>query len=512
MASGLIATGLRHGGAVGVLATDPALVATAAQAVWLSGGSVTMLHQPTARTDLRGWVHDTVATLRMIGSDLVLLANPFDGLAPVLAEHGIAHRTIGALRGPPIDEPVPTTGDDLALLQLTSGSTAEPKAVKITHANLMANAKSMVDRGRLDPRRDVFVSWLPTFHDMGMIGFLVVPMTMGVEAVKITPADFLAKPLIWADLLTKYGGTITSAPNFAYSIMANRLAAVKDDRRFDLSAVRIMMSGAEPISPEAMAAFTTAAHRFGLNPRSIVAASGMAEVTVAASFDIDRGLEVDQVNIRALQTDGRAVPIPTDVARRQVGEVRLLAKLGRPLPGFEARVVGERGDVLQAREVGEIQLRGASISPGYLTVDGPVDALSQEGWLATGDLGYLADGQIVICGRRKDVIIVGGRNIYPTDVERAAATVDGVRPHAVAAVRTDSDTEGERFAVIVEAPHAGNDDADEALARAISARVAAAVDARPHRVVVVPKGSLPKTTSGKLRRAATAARFADRLN
>jgi fatty-acyl-CoA synthase len=511
MASALIDAGVRHGSVVGMLTGAPALTAAASQAVWLSGGSVAMLHQPTPRTDLHVWVHDTVAMLRMINSDLVLLAEPFEELAPVLAESGIDYRTIGHLAGAPICEPVPTAEDDPALVQLTSGSTAEPKAVQITHGNLIANMRAMVDRARGDPYCDVFVSWLPTFHDMGMVGFLILPMTVGFELVKITPVEFLTKPLIWADLITKYRGTVTSAPNFAYAIMAKRLAAVKDDRRFDFSTMRIMMSGAEPINPADVAAFTTAAKRFGLDPRSIVAADGMAEVTVAASFEINRGLEIDAVEARALEVDGRAVPVTTDVRRQSTDGVRVLVKLGRPLPGLEVRVVGERGAVLAPREVGEIQLRGASVSPRYLTVDGPVDARDVHGWLATGDLGYLVDGQLVICGRRKDVIIIGGRNIYPTDVERATATVDGVRENCVVAVRTDPDTELERFAVIVESPLAGNDEAEKELALAVSARVVAAVDARPLRVVVVPKGSLPKTTSGKLRRAATAARFADRL-
>jgi fatty-acyl-CoA synthase len=512
MASALIDAGVRHGSVVGMLAGGPALTAVASQAVWLSGGSLSMLHQPTPRTDLHVWVHDTVAMLRMISSDLVLLAEPFEELAPVLAQSGIDYRTIGRLAGAPICEPVPTAEDDAALVQLTSGSTAEPKAVQITHGNLIANMRAMVDRARGDPYCDVFVSWLPTFHDMGMVGFLILPMTVGFELVKITPVEFLTKPLIWADLITKYRGTVTSAPNFAYAIMAKRLSAVKDDRRFDFSTMRVMMSGAEPINPADMSAFTSAAKRFGLDPRSIVAADGMAEVTVAASFEINRGLEIDAVEARALETDDRAVPIPTNAPCPSADGVRVLAKLGRPLPGLEVRIVGDQGGVLPERGVGEIQIRGASISPCYLTLDGPVDTRDADGWLATGDLGYLADGQLVICGRRKDVIIVGGRNIYPTDVERAAATVDGVRENCVVAVRTDPNTEWERFAVILESPLAGHDEAEKELALAVSARVVAAVDARPHRVVVVPKGSLPKTTSGKLRRAAAAARFAERLN
>jgi fatty-acyl-CoA synthase len=511
MAGALIDAGVRHGVVVGVLAGAPALIAVAAQAVWLSGGSVSMLHQPTSRTDLQLWVRDTVATLGMINSGLVVLGEPFQDLAPVLAAHGIDYRMTGDLAGVPIRGPVSSAEDDVALVQLTSGSTAEPKAVQITHANLFANMNAMVERAQIDPHRDVLVSWLPAFHDMGLIGFLVLPMTVGVEVVKVTPVDFLTKPLLWADLITKYRGTATSAPNFAYAIMAKRLAAVRDDGRFDFSSVRIMMSGAEPIDPAEMSAFITAAERFGLDRHSIVAADGMAEVVVAASFDINRGLDIDVVEARALETDGHAIPIPTTELGPNADSVRMLVKLGRPLRGLEVRIVGDGGAVLAQRAVGEIQLRGTSVSPCYLTLDGPVDMRDAEGWLPTGDLGYLADGQLVICGRRKDVIIVGGRNIYPTDVERAAAAVDGVRANCAVAVRTQPNTERERFAVIVESPLAGDDEAEKELALAVSARVADALDARPHRVVVVAKGSLPKTSSGKLRRAAAAAHFANQL-
>jgi fatty-acyl-CoA synthase len=512
VAGSLIEGGLRRGSAVAVLAGAPALIAPTVQAVWLSGGSVTMLHQPTPRTDLAEWAEDTVKVLRMIGSELVLLGEPFDQLAPVLTEHGIGFRMITDLfDGEPAGEPVETDEDDLALLQLTSGSTAEPKAVRITYGNLYSNVKAMVDRAEFVFAEDVMVSWLPTFHDMGMVGFLTVPMTFGVELVKITPVEFLSGPLIWPRLITKYRATTTAAPNFAYAIVGRRMNGV-DDEEFDLSTLRIALNGAEPIDETAVRTFTDAGARFGMPPECVFPAYGMAEATLAVSFaPLFTGLTLDVVEADPLEAEDRAVPVPEGDPRRGTDDVRSFAVLGRPLEGLEAKITGEGGRVLGEREVGEIQLRGEAVTPGYFTVDGTVDAQDAEGWLATGDLGYLVDGQIVICGRRKDVIIMGGRNIYPTDIERAATSVEGVRAGNAVAVRIDAGTTRERFAVVLESKLHGDEEAERTLAKEVSARVRDAVDMRPYSVVVLPTGSLPKTPSGKVKRAATATQYADRI-
>ncbi|GAB3487113.1 fatty acyl-AMP ligase [Amycolatopsis cihanbeyliensis] len=512
-AGALVEDGLGRGDAVAVLAAAPALIAPTVQAVWLAGGSVTMLHQPTPRTDLAEWAEDTVRVLGMIGSRLVLLGEPFDQLAPVLTEHGIAFRTItDLLAGEPLPEPVPTEEGDSALLQLTSGSTAEPKAVRITHRNLLSNMTAMAEAAEFVFAEDVMVSWLPTFHDMGMVGFLTLPMTFGVELVKVTPVEFLSGPLIWPTLISKYRGTATAAPNFAYAIVGRRMAKVEDDTTYDLSSLRIALNGAEPIDEGAVRMFTEAGARFGLDPRAVFPAYGMAESTLAVSFvPVGTGLSLDVVEARALEAEQRAVPVPEDDPRRGTEEVRSFARLGRPLPGLEAEIVDEHGNRLAEREVGEIRLRGVAVTPGYLTMDGPAVTQDADGWLATGDLGYLVDGQIIICGRAKDVIIMGGRNIYPTDIERAATSVEGVRAGNAVAVRIDAGTKRERFAVVLESKLAGDQEAERALAKEVSARVRDAVEIRPYSVVVLAPGNLPKTPSGKVKRAATASQYAERV-
>ncbi|NUT47425.1 MAG: fatty acyl-AMP ligase [Saccharothrix sp.] len=499
MAGALVAGGVARGESIAVLAGDPAEIAPAVQAVWLAGGSTTMLHQPTARTDLAEWAEDTLRVLTMIGAKLVLLGAPFDALSGVLDEHGVAYRALGELDGEPLAAAVEVDEDMPALLQLTSGSTADPKAVRITHGNLWSNAKAMEVAAELDPEHDRMVSWLPLFHDMGMVGFLTVPMLFGIDLVKVTPVDFLGRPTLWPDLISRYRGTITAAPNFAYAIAARRMRGV-DDGAFDLSTLRIALNGAEPIDPTAVRMFTDAGARFGMPAECVLCAYGMAETTLGVAFaPVFTGLAVDVVDPEELEAGHRAVPVPPDSPN-----ARAFPLLGPPLPGLEVQVVDESGAVLGEREVGQLRVRGEAVTPGYLTVDGPRATRDAEGWLDTGDEGYVVDGQVVVCGRRKDVIIMGGRNIYPTDIERAATAVEGVRAGNAVAVRLDAGTRRERFAVVVESKLAGDDDAVRALTKEVSARVVDAVGLRPFSVVVLKPGSLPKTPSGKLRRSAAA--------
>jgi fatty-acyl-CoA synthase len=498
MAGALVEGGAEPGAAIAVLAADPATIASAIQAVWLAGGSTTMLHQPTARTDLAEWAEDTLQVLSMIGSKLVLLGSPFDALSGVLDQHGIGYRKLDELDGKPLAAPIEVDEESTALLQLTSGSTADPKAVRITHGNLMANANAMRIAAGLDTATDTMVSWLPLFHDMGMVGFLTVPMLFGIELVKVTPVDFLTRPTLWPDLISRYHGTITAAPNFAYAIAARRMSTVDDDNAFDLSPLRLALNGAEPIDPAAVHAFTDAGARFGLRPESILCAYGMAEATLAVAFaPLFTGLSVDVIDPEQLEAEHRAVPVPEDTPN-----ARTFPLLGPPVPGLEVQAIDDERNVLGERRVGQLRVRGTAVTPGYLTVNGPLATQDADGWLETGDEGYIVDGQVVVCGRRKDVIIMGGRNIYPTDIERAACSVEGVRPGNAVAVRLDAGTRRERFAVVVESRSAGDEDVEKTMRKEITARVVDAVGLRPFAVVVLKPGSLPKTPSGKLRRSA----------
>ncbi len=496
IAGGLAAAGIGHGDSVAVLAGAPVEIAPAAQGIWMRGASLTMLHQPTPRTDLLRWAQETTDIIGMIEAKVVIVSDPFMPAAPVLADRGIRVLTVEhLLTHDPVD-PLATADDDLALMQLTSGSTGFPKAVCISHANIVANAEAMFVGANFDTDTDVIVSWLPCFHDMGMTGFLTVPMYFGAELVKVTPMDFLHDILLWAKLIDKYKGTMTAAPNFAYNLLAKRLRRQATVGQFDLSSLRWALSGAEQVDPADVEDLCEAGAPFGLRREAIVPAYGMAETTVAVSFtECGAGMVVDEVDADLLSVLHRAVPATK-------GNTRRLVSLGQPIDGLEARIVDEDSGMLPARAVGVIQVRGKPVTRGYITMAGFIGAQDDMGWYDTGDMGYLTEvGDIVVCGRVKDVIIMAGKNIYPTDIERAATRVSGVRPGCSVAVRLDAGLSRETFAVAVES----NDYDDPVQVRRIERQVAhevfADVDVRPRNVVVLQPGVIPKTPSGKLRRA-----------
>jgi fatty-acyl-CoA synthase len=496
VAGGLAAAGIGHGDAVGVLAGAPVEIAPTAQGLWMRGASLTMLHQPTPRTDLAVWAEDTTTVIDMIEAKAVIISDPFMAAAPVLAERGITVLTIEGLLASEPTDPVATGEDDLALMQLTSGSTGSPKAVQITHRNIHSNVEAMFVGVKYNVEKDVMISWLPCFHDMGMIGFLTVPMYFGAELVKITPMDFLRDTLLWAKLIDKYKGTFICGPNFAYSLFARRLRKQAKPGQFDLSSLRIAMSGAEPVEPADVEDLIDAGRPFGLRPEAILPAYGMAETTLAVAFSpVEEGLVVDEVDADLLAALRRAVPATKGNSRR-------LASLGPLLDGLEARIVDEDGNSLPTRGVGVIQLRGDPVTPGYITMAGFIPSQDEQGWYDTGDLGYLMEnGHIVVCGRVKDVIIMAGRNVYPTDIERAAGRVEGVRPGCAVAVRLDAGHSRETFAVAVESNAFDDPAAVRRIEHQVAHEVVTEVDVRPRNVVVLGPGTIPKTPSGKLRRA-----------
>jgi fatty-acyl-CoA synthase len=496
VAGGLAASGVGHGDAVAVLAGAPVEIAPTAQGIWMRGASLTMLHQPTPRTDLQRWAEETTSVINMIDAAAVVVSDPFMPAAPLLAELGMRVLTVKELlAGRPID-PVDTDEDDVALMQLTSGSTGSPKAVQISHRNFVANAEAMIVGCNFDVDTDVIVSWLPCFHDMGMTGYLTVPMYYGAELVKITPMDFLRDTLLWARLIDKYKGTMTAAPNFAYNLFAKRLRRQATPGQFDLSSLRWALSGAEQVDPLDVEDLCDAGKPFGLRPEAIIPAYGMAETTVAVSFsECGGGMVVDEVDADLLAVLHRAVPA-------NKGHTRRLVSLGRPLDGLELRVIDEDGCVLPPRGVGVLEVRGEPVTRGYATEGGFLSAQDELGWYDTGDLGYLTEtGNVVVCGRLKDVIIMAGRNIYPTDIERAAARVAGVRPGCSVAVRLDAGHSRETFAVAVESKEYGDPAQVRRIERQVAHEVVAEVDVRPRNVVVLQPGMIPKTPSGKLRRA-----------
>ncbi|MGW5229308.1 long-chain-fatty-acid--CoA ligase [Nocardia niigatensis] len=497
-AGGMARCGVVPNSAVAVLAGDPGEVAQVAQACWLRGASVTMLHPPTPRTNPEEWARATARVLETIEARLLVIGDPYPSeLANAIA--GVAITTVSELADAAAIEPVHPDEDSVALLQLTAGSTGAPKAVAITHRNLHAGTAALTDAFELRPDRDVVVMWLPLYHDMGMIS-LMTTMRYGVPAVFVTPLDFLRRPLLLLELISTYRGTCTTGPDFSYAILSRRLR-IAPDGAFDLSSLRVVVNGAEPIDPEVVDEFTTQAARFGMGASAITPAYGMAEATLLVSLSRGRGMLTDTIDPMAVEHHALAEPAPAPGRR--------LVRLGNPYAAMEVRIVDAAGTTLPARSVGEIRIRGAAVAEYYLTSEGRVPARDDDGWLATGDLGYRTeDGDLVVCGRAKEIIIIAGRNIYPTDIERICGAVPGVRAGNVVAVRTGTATGGEGFVVIAESARAGSEPVDAALIAELRADIATAIQHRlgvtPRWVEVVPPGTLPKTSSGKLRRTAAA--------
>lgn len=497
MAGSLASAGVNPGDAVGVLIGDPASIAPVIQAVWMRGASVTMLHQPGPRAELEAWAEDTFAVLDMIGAKVVVAGDVFARTMTLFEAQGVSVMPAEVLAGGSALDPVDCGEDDIAFLQLTSGSTGMPKAVAISHRNLHQNAAAMVSASKLDPQSDVLVSWLPLFHDMGMIGFLVLPMQVGAEAVCATPADFLRSPRLWPSLISRYGGTMTAGPNFAYDLLARHLRSAADGA-FDLSTLRFALSGAEPIDHSTVAAVLASGARFGLHDKAFVAAYGMAEATLGISFSENgEGMQFDAVDQAAIEHESYAA-VRADAAARR------LARLGKPLPGIEVRVGDTPGTGAKARVVGELRIRGDAVSRYYLTSSGRQSLIDDDGWFSTGDIGYLTEtGEVVICGRSKDMIIVAGRNIFPSDIERAVCRVSGVRPGNAIAVALVAAGIREEFAVVVEASGSADLESSARIKSEVSNAVYAAFGVSPRLVSVIPPRTLPKTPSGKPRRSAT---------
>ncbi len=495
LAAGLAATGIGRGDAVAILAGDPGDVADLVQAIWLRGASFTMLHQPTPRTDLSVWLDETREVIAMLGAKALVVGEPF-AAASAGFDLGTAVITVAELDGHDEVPQVDIAGDDVAVLQLTSGSTGTPKAVAITFDNVAHNQRAML--ASVEPTgSDVGVSWLPLYHDMGMIGLMVMPMLAEAVAVVTTPLAFLRKPESWAQLITRFGGTCTAAPNFAYAILAKRLRRAPDSA-YDLSSLRVAINGAEPIDEKSLTLFLAEGARFGLRPEALMPSYGMAETTLAVSFDSQHTpLVVDVLDAHAAESDGTVVRVE-ESARTHV-------RLGRPVLGMELTVVDEQRTELPADRIGTVLVRGGAVTARYLTTDGFISAVDEEGWLDTGDLGYVtASGEVVIAGRKKDVIIVSGRNLSPTVIERAAGNVAGIRAGNAAAVAHRRSDGREGIAVVAE-----SDDAQDPVRAArihdeVARAVFDAVGVPVSVVTLIGKGEMPKTPSGKIRRHSAA--------
>jgi fatty-acyl-CoA synthase len=404
---------------------------------------------------------------------------------------------------PQSGDPKPFAADERCYIQYSSGSTSAPKGVIGTQASVIANLRGITTHGLKLRDDDRAASWLPLYHDMGLIGFLLSPMYGQRSVDLIATSDFVRRPLLWLRLMTDNKTTITYSPSFGYDLSARRVARA-DDGAIDLSALRIAGIGGDMVRPEALQLFTEAFSAYGFDPQAFLPSYGMAESTLAISFtDLEEVVKIDRVDMRHYTRSSVAQPAS---ALTSPEHSRGFVLCGKPLPGHAIEVRGDDGAPLAERGVGRIFIKGPSLTPGYYSDPGASAKMYDGEWLDTGDMGYLLGDQIVITGRAKDLIIINGRNIWPQDIEWAVEKVDGVRQGGVAAFSVD-DGRGERIVVVAER-RGISEDAQADLKREL-ARVIQGAAGSPAEVVLARPHSMVMTSSGKLSRAKVKQKYLD---
>jgi 1-acyl-sn-glycerol-3-phosphate acyltransferase len=386
---------------------------------------------------------------------------------------------------------------DTAFLQYTSGSTGNPKGVILTHANLLANIRAIGERLNIDST-DVAVSWLPLYHDMGLIGGWFCSLYYASHFVLMSPLDFLARPERWFTAIHRFKGTLSASPNFGYEICLHR---IRDEQieHLDLSSWRVACNGAEPVSPETVERFVERFAPLGVRPETMMPVYGLAESTVGLTFPpYGRAPVIERIQREPFSLEGRAVPAEPD----DTTAIRFVA-CGRPLAGHDIRIVDSVGGELPDAREGRLQFKGPSATSGYYRNKAATSRLFDGEWLESGDLAYVSNGDVFVTGRSKDVIIRAGRNIYPQELEAAVGSVEGIRKGNVAVFGSaDSESGIERLVVVAETNET-DPEAIERIRKDVYALSNDVVGAPPDDVVLAPRGSVLKTSSGKIRRSAS---------
>lgn len=385
---------------------------------------------------------------------------------------------------------------DIAFLQYTSGSTGNPKGVVLTHANLLANIRVMGEAVKADSH-DVFVSWLPLYHDMGLIGAWLGSMYFAVVLVVMSPLSFLTRPQRWLWAIHQYRGTLSASPNFGYELCLKRIRD-EDLQGLDLSCWRLAFNGAEPVSPDTIERFSARFKAVGVRPEIIMPVYGLAEASVGLAFPpLNRKPLVDCVQRESFSNTSHAIP-----AEQGDKNALCFVTCGQPLPGHQVRIIDRDGRELPERQEGALQFRGPSVTTGYFRNPEVTKKLFFQDWLDSGDLAYIAEGDIFITGRSKDVIIRAGRNIYPHELEEAIGNVAGVRKGCVVAFGTKEHRSGtERLVILVETREKETAQKDQ-LRNRINPIASDLIGMPPDEVVLVPPHTILKTSSGKVRRSA----------
>jgi fatty-acyl-CoA synthase len=491
--SQLSSLGLVAGDRVGIIVTEPGEFLPLVHGCLLFGLVAVPMYPPPPFSRLDTYRDTLTGILRAAGAKVVVADNGLPArLGGIAAQQVIELNELTAAANVAAPDVEPAA---LALLQFTSGSTSEPKGVQISHRALMANAHAIMVEGLTATQSDRGVSWLPLYHDMGLIGFGLAPLLTRTPVTFIPTARFVRNPAVWLQTLSMTRATITFAPNFAYALAAKRIAP-KD---LDLSQVRMWGCGAEPIAERVLSDFERQFTVSGVRPGTVSPCYGLAEATLAVTFTAPGGPRVvHALDAAKWESEGVAHLDSASAAGLEGASTTLAVSCGTPLPGYAITVVDEAGNDVGELRAGEVVVRGPSLGDGYAGNTGASVSTFRDQCLHTGDRGFVHDGQLFVTGRIKDTLIVNGRKYDPQVLEHWAEQVAGVR--RAAAVNVDSHL-GETIVVLVECAS----EERIQLAEEVRAQLAARVGVAVARVVLIALGALPRTTSGKLRRHAAIA-------
>ncbi|MGD8412927.1 MAG: AMP-binding protein [Candidatus Latescibacterota bacterium] len=502
VAAGLQHRGLRKGDAVAIMLPTGEDYFFSFMGILMAGGTPVPIYPPARKAQIEDHLRRHQSILGNCRATTLITIKEAKPLARILKAHVGSLQDVATVAevasGAGEVEPQPVAADDLAFLQYTSGSTGNPKGVMLTHNNLLANIRVMSQTAIADDT-DVIVSWLPLYHDMGLIGTWMCSMYNAVPFVLMSPIDFITRPERWLWAIHRYKGTLSAAPNFAYELCLKRL----DDEileGLDLSSWRMAFNGAEPVSPSTIDRFCDRFAPYGFRRETLTPVYGLAECSVGLTFPpIGRGQRVDKIRRDPFSRRGEAIP----AAEGDDASALQFVGCGMPLRGHEIRIVDPAGVELPERREGRIQFRGPSATKGYFENPEATKKLVHGDWLESGDLGYMVGGEIFVTGRKKDIIIRAGRNIYPSELEEAVGGVPGVRKGNVAVFGAVDESSGTEMLVVLAESRETDPSAHEKIRTDINARAADLIGTPVDDIVLTPPQTVPKTSSGKIRRAAS---------
>jgi 1-acyl-sn-glycerol-3-phosphate acyltransferase len=505
IAAGLRAAGLDEGGTVALMLPTGAAYFFGFFGVLMAGGIPVPIYPPARPEQLEDHLRRHAGILENAGASFLITVPEALTVARLLKAWVPSLKAVltpASFNGSGKSATHPAAASDaVALLQYTSGSTGAPKGVILSHADLLANIRAMGEAVAASSD-DCFVSWLPLYHDMGLIGAWLGSLYFGVPLISLSPLAFLARPVRWLQAIHDHRGTLSAAPNFAYELCLKRIS---DDElaRLDLSCWRRALNGAEPVSADTLQRFTARFGRCGLSADALAPVYGLAEAAVGLTFPpVGRGPRIDCIDRQRFSETGRALPVPCATP-----EAMTVVSCGPPLPGYRLRIVDRSGQMLPERSEGLLQFQGPSATRGYYRNPKASARLIRDAWHDTGDRAYLTAGELHLTGRVKDMIIRGGRNLYPYEVEQAVGELPGIRKGCVAAFAAADPEHGSERLVLVAETRERDPARRSALEQAVRTRATDILGLPPDEIVLAPPRAVPKTSSGKLRRGETRERW-----